>query len=71
MDHGYNGWTESELREEYFTLERKLSNLWNPHHDDSFKRDRFDLDAEYVSRLVTVKQALAQLWVKTGQIIVV
>ncbi len=58
--------TEDDLRDAYVTLEAKRADLWTTGHIDSFRRDRFDLDATYVRRLVQVKQALARHWVVTG-----
>ena len=60
--------TEDELREAYLALESKRADLWTPGHIDSFRRDRFDLDAAYVRRLVRLKKALARHWVVTGQV---
>jgi len=60
--------TEDDLREAYLTLEAKRSGLWTPGHIDSFRRDRFDLDARYVTQLVRIKRALARQWIVTGQV---
>ena len=60
--------TEDQLRDAYVTLEAKRADLWSPGHIDSFRRDRFDLDAAYVRRLVRLKQALARHWIVTGQV---
>jgi len=60
--------TEDELREAYLGLEAKRAALWSPGHTDSFRRDRYELDAAYIRRLVGLKTALASHWVRTGQI---
>jgi hypothetical protein len=60
--------TEDELREAYLGLEAKRAALWSPGHTDSFRRDRYELDAAYIRRLVGLKSALASHWVRTGQI---
>ena len=60
--------TEDQLRDAYLTLEARRTDLWTPGHIYSFRRDRFDLDAAYVRRLVRLKQALAHHWVVTGQV---
>lgn len=70
---GFNDWlicspSEDELREAYLTLEAKRADLWTPGHIDSFRRDRFDLDARYVWQLVEIKRALARQWIITGQV---
>ena len=44
------------------------SHLWTPGHIDSFRRDRFELDATHVRHLVMIKNALAAHWVRTGQV---
>ena len=59
---------KTNCRDAYLTLESKRTDLWTPGHIDSFRRDRFDLDAAYVRRLVRLKQALARHWVITGQV---
>jgi hypothetical protein len=61
------GPTEDELRAAYFTLEEHRANLWRPGHTDSFRRDRFERDSRYVTRLVQIKWALASVWSATGQ----
>lgn len=60
--------TEDELRAAYLLLEGKRSDIWTPGHIDSFRRDRFDLDARYVRQLVQLKAALARQWIRTGQV---
>ncbi len=59
--------TEDELREAYVILETRRAQLWTPGHHDSFRRDRYDRDAEYVTQLVRVKWALARRWAESGQ----
>lgn len=60
---------EDELREAYIRLEAKRANLWTSGHIDSFRRDRHELDGEFIERLVKVKFALATTWVETGQFV--
>jgi hypothetical protein len=60
--------SEDELRETYLTLERERAQLWTPGHLESFRRDRYERDAEYVARLVEVKRALARHWQRSGQL---
>jgi hypothetical protein len=72
-DSEYSAWlgtrpSESDLRAGYFALEGAREALWTPGHIDSFRRDRYELDARYVRRLVQVKQALASEWTETGQL---
>lgn len=59
--------TEDALREAYLLLEAKRAHLWTAGHLDSFRRDRYELDARYVTRLVQIKWALAHIWTDTGQ----
>jgi hypothetical protein len=59
---------EDDLREAYLTLEAKRADLWTPGHIDSFRRDRYDLDARYIRHLVQIKKALASHWIVTGQV---
>jgi hypothetical protein len=59
--------TEDELRDAYVRLETARSGLWTAGHHDSFRRDRYELDARYVDRLVRIKWALARRWEATGQ----
>ena len=37
--------SEDELRDAYLTLEQKRSHLWTRGHLDSFRRNRYELDA--------------------------
>lgn len=60
--------TEDELREAYLDLEAHRAHLWTPGHIASYRRDRYDIDARDVRRLVQLKQALAAEWVRTGQV---
>ena len=59
--------TEDELRDTYVRLEAQRAQLWTPGHLDSFRRDRYELDARCVQRLVRIKWALATRWEATGQ----
>jgi len=59
--------TEDELREAYLLLEQRRSHLWTRGHLDSFRRDRFEIDARYVTRLVRIKWLLAARWTASGQ----
>lgn len=59
---------EDELREAYLALEAHRAELWTPGAHASYRRDRYDVDACYVRRLVQVKAALAREWVRTGQV---
>jgi hypothetical protein len=59
---------EDALRDAYLALETRRAQLWTPGHPDSYARDRYDLDALYVTRLRTIKQALATRWIATGQV---
>lgn len=59
---------EDELRAAYLDLEAHRAHLWTPGHIASYRRDRYDIDARDVRRLVQVKQALAREWVRTGQV---
>jgi len=59
--------TEDELRDAYVRLETKRSQLWTPGALDSFRRDRYELDARCVHRLVRIKWALATRWEASGQ----
>ena len=59
--------TEDELRDAYVRLEAKRAQLWTAGHHDSFRRDRYELDARYVDRLVRIKWALARRWEASGQ----
>ena len=59
--------TEDELRDAYVRLEAKRSQLWTPGALDSFRRDRYELDARCVHRLVRIKWALATRWEASGQ----
>ena len=59
--------TEDELRDAYVRLEAKRAQLWTPGQLDSFRRDRYELDARYVQRLVRIKWSLARRWHDTGQ----
>lgn len=59
---------EDELREAYLALESHRSDLWTPGHIASYRRDRYDVDARDVRRLVQVKAALAREWVRSGQV---
>jgi hypothetical protein len=68
----FDAWLASEpdeqaLRDAYVQLEERRAALWTPGHPDSFCRDRYDLDALYVTRLRQVKWALAHCWLQTGQ----
>jgi hypothetical protein len=63
-----SGPSEDELRDTYVALERERAELWTPGHLQSFRRDRYERDAEYMGRLLDVKRALAQLWRRTGQL---
>jgi hypothetical protein len=72
-DSEYSAWlqtrpSESDLRAGYFALEAAREALWTQGHIDSFRRDRYELDARYVRRLVHVKQALAAEWTESGQL---
>jgi hypothetical protein len=72
-DSEYSAWlethpSEADLRAAYFTLESAREALWTPGHIDSFRRDRYELDARYVRRLVQVKKALASSWTESGQL---
>jgi hypothetical protein len=60
--------SEDALRAAYFELENARTDLWTPGHIDSFRRDRYELDARLVRRLVQLKQALAAAWETSGQI---
>ncbi len=59
---------EDELREAYVALESHRNELWTPGHIASYRRDRYDIDARDVRRLVQVKAALAREWVRSGQV---
>ena len=59
--------TEDELRDAYVRLEAQRAQLWTPGHLDSFRRDRYELDARCVHRLVRIKWALATRWEASGQ----
>ena len=59
---------EDELRDAYLALEAHRSELWTPGTIASYRRDRYDIDARDVRRLVQVKAALAREWVRTGQV---
>lgn len=59
--------SEDALREAYVTLEARRAELWAPGHIQSFRRDRYDLDARLVTCLVRIKWALAQRWEQSGQ----
>ena len=59
--------TEDDLRDAYLTLEQKHAQLWTRGHLDSFRRNRYELDARYVSRLVRIKWLLAARWTASGQ----
>jgi hypothetical protein len=60
--------TEDDLRLAYIALETKRADLWTAGHIDSFRRDRYEVDARYVRQLVQVKRALARHWTETGQL---
>lgn len=60
--------TEDQLRGAYLDLEAHRANLWTPGHIASYHRDRYDIDARDVRRLVQIKAALAREWVRTGQV---
>lgn len=60
--------TEDELREAYIALETARGELWTTGHIESFRRDRYEVDARLVRRLVQVKHALATAWETSGQI---
>lgn len=60
--------TEDELREAYLDLEAHRAALWTPGHIASYRRDRYDIDACDVKRLIQVKAALAREWIRTGQV---
>ena len=60
--------SEDELRSAYLHLETRRADLWTAGHIDSFRRDRYELDARCVRRLVRIKQALAATWTASGQI---
>jgi len=71
-DHEFTAWletvaTEDELRDAYLTLEQRRAELWTRGHLDSFRRDRFERDARYVTRLVRIKWLLAARWSASGQ----
>jgi hypothetical protein len=59
--------TEDELRDAYLRLETARAQLWTAGHLDSFRRDRYELDAGHVTRLVRIKWALANRWAESGQ----
>lgn len=59
---------EDELREAYLALESHRAELWTTGAHASYRRDRYDVDARDVRRLVQVKAALAREWVRTGQV---
>ena len=72
-DQRFNEWlatlpSEDEFRDAYLTLESHRASLWTPGHLSSYRRDRYDLDACYVGRLVEIKKALARHWVRSGQV---
>lgn len=72
-EQDFNDWIESspsedELREAMYVLEAKKSALFTPGHDDSYLRDRFEREARYIGRLVRIKEALARIWIETGQV---
>jgi hypothetical protein len=60
--------TEDDLRLAYISLETRRADLWTSGHIDSFRRDRYEVDARYVRQLVLVKRALARHWNETGQL---
>ena len=60
--------TEDQLRGAYLDLEAHRAALWTPGHIASYRRDRYDIDAQDVRRLVQVKAALAREWLRTGQV---
>ena len=60
--------SEDELRTAYLTLETHRAELWTAGTPASYRRDRYDVDARDVRRLVQVKAALAREWVRTGQV---
>ncbi len=60
--------SEDELRTAYLALETHRAELWTPGTHASYRRDRYDVDARDVRRLVQVKAALAREWVRTGQV---
>ena len=71
-EHEFEHWlewgpTEDELRDAYLQLEAKRAELWTPGRHDSFRRDRFEIDARYVKRLVHLKWRLARRWELSGQ----
>lgn len=57
---------ETELNEALRILEIKRSNLWTPGHDDSYYRNRYDLDALYVERMNKIKERLAKCWMSAA-----
>ena len=59
---------EDELREAYLALESHRAELWTTGAHASYRRDRYDVDARDVRRLVQVKAALARERVRTGQV---
>lgn len=72
-DQSFAGWleslpTEDDLRAAYVALEAHRAELWTPGSLASYRRDRYDVDARDVRRLVQLKAALAQEWVRSGQL---
>lgn len=72
-DEEFTAWlesdpTEDELRETYLVLEAKKAALWNPDKNDSYFRDRYERDSDYMKRLLRVKEALMRTWLSTGQV---
>ena len=72
-DQSFHAWletdpTEDELRHAYLALEAHRAELWTPGTIASYRRDRYDVDASDVRRLVQVKAALAREGVRSGQL---
>lgn len=72
-DQSFETWlgagpTEDELRHAYLALEAHRAELWTTGSLASYRRDRYDVDARHVRRLVQVKAALAREWVRSGQL---
>lgn len=72
-DQSFETWlgagpTEDELRHAYLALEAHRAELWTTGSLASYRRDRYDVDARDVRRLVQVKAALAREWVRSGQL---
>lgn len=74
-DSEFYEWISSEPSEQSLldalrVLEEKKAALWDG-SDDSYRRDRYDLDANYMLRIRWIKSALAVLWIDSGQVEVV